>query len=72
MCMAATVRPTPMQSAPQVTPPTQSPDGGATGQGAAAQQRKRAMVAAAMGGAGRATPLGQAITTNTLTGGLLG
>lgn len=72
MCMGATVTPTPVQSAPQVTPPTQSPDTGAGGQTAAAQQRKRAMMAAAMGGAGRASPLGQAATTGTLTGGLLG
>lgn len=72
MCMGATVTPTPVQSAPQVTPPAQTPDGGQSGTSAAAAQRKRAMMAAAMGGGGRVNPLGQATTTANTSGGLLG
>lgn len=64
MCMGATVTPTPVQSAPQVTPPAQSPDGGASGTNAANLQRKRAMMAAGSMGAGNGgIQMGMAPTT---------
>lgn len=73
MCMGATVTPTPVQSAPQVTPPAQSPDGGASGTNAANLQRKRAMMAAgAMGNGAGQMSFGVAPTTKTVnTQGLL-
>lgn len=71
MCMGATVTPTPVQSAPQVTPPAQSPDGGMSGTTAMDKQRRRAVMAVGLGAGARVNPLGNPATTAN-SGNLLG
>ena len=73
--MSAPSTPTPLQSAPQVTPPTSSPDAGISGTGASAEQRRKAMSMAGMANNIATSPLGaitQALTTASKTSGLLG
>jgi hypothetical protein len=73
MCMGMSAAPTPQVSAPQVTPPTTSPDSGLSGQGAADAQRRRAAVSAGMAQNIATSPLGlivpaQTTRPNTLLG----
>lgn len=77
MCMGSVSAPPPVQqTAPQVTPPTTSPDAGLSGMDAAGAQRRRAQAAAGLNINIATNPMGLAgstgVTTRSGSTGLLG